>query len=99
MTSSFVEFMTHTVEVFQPDHSPSRRWDAANLHIKCLGGTALSIGAFNVDRAEPKWMLSSMSPVWLQKYADGRLFGGDLFIPKLKKTKYTNRAGHPPSPH
>lgn len=84
MRRSFAEFITETHEAFNPDDSAAQRWDTANRLIKRLGGTALNIGAIQIDNTEPTWMLSSMSAYWLYRYVNDGLYQIDPFIPMLK---------------
>ncbi len=84
MNSSIAGFIRNTNEAFGPNDSPAQRWDTANMLIRKLGGTAVNIGAIHIDKAEPKWMLSSMSASWLQQYIEDNLFEIDPFIPMLK---------------
>ena len=84
MHSSYVEFISNTHEAFGPNDSASQRWETANMLVRRLGGTALNIGAIHIDRTEPKWMLSSMSPAWLYRYVNEDLYKIDPFIPLLQ---------------
>lgn len=84
MPLSFIDFISQAHEAFRPEDSAAKRWDMANMLMKRLGGTALNIGAIQIDKTEPTWMLSSMSADWLHKYVNDGLYKTDPFIPMLK---------------
>ncbi len=84
MDTAFQDFIAHAFAQFGPTDSPARRWDTANSLSRSLGGTALNIGAIQLDSDEPSWMLSSMSAAWLAQYVQDGLYKIDPFIPQLK---------------
>ncbi len=84
MNTSFPDFIAHAFAQFGPTDSAAQRWDTANTLARSLGGTALNIGALQLDRDKPSWMLSSMSAAWLAQYVEEGLYKIDPFIPQIK---------------
>jgi DNA-binding CsgD family transcriptional regulator len=83
---SFSNFITDSFGSFLPADSADVRWTTANSLFKGLGGTAVNIGAINVDAQIPTWLLSSMDPKWLKQYIEEKYYEIDPLIPHLKKS-------------
>lgn len=84
--NSFRNFIIDSFGSFSISDNDAVRWETANLLIRKLGGTAVNIGAIEMESSTPTWLLSSMSASWLEQYVSEKLFEIDPFIPHLKNT-------------